>query len=75
MQQKSKLIVPFAPVERIMKEATSARISTGAVEAMTEELISFGKKIGDKAWKLAQHSGRKTITGKDIKLAYEQMKR
>lgn len=73
MLQKSKLIIPFAPVERMMKENCNARISDSAIEAMTEELITIGKKISEKALKIAKHSGRKTIKDIDIKLAYEQL--
>jgi DNA-binding protein len=72
--KKSKLDIPFAPIERLIKKETGLRVSFSAVESMTEELIYKGKKIGEKAWKIAQHSGRRTVTDKDIKLAYEQFR-
>lgn len=75
MQRKSKLQIPFAPIERLMKSNTNLRVSADAIESMTEELIRTGKEIGEKAWKIAQHSGRKTVIGSDIKLAYDQLKR
>jgi len=73
MLRKSKLIIPFAPVEELMKENTNLKVSKDAVEALTEELIYFGKKVSEKAWELAKHSGRKTIKDSDIKLAYEHL--
>ena len=68
MLQKSKLIIPFAPIERLMKDNCNARISDTAIETMTEELITIGKKVSEKAWKMARHSGRKTVQSTDIKL-------
>lgn len=72
MKQKSKYAIPFAPVERLIKLYSTQRVSQHAVEALTEELITRGKKIATYAWDIAQHSGRKTITKKDISIAYNQ---
>ena len=68
---KSKMSIPFAPVEREIKKSTTQRVSAGAVEQATEELVRRGKKITEKAWDLAKHSGRKTLKAEDIKLAYD----
>lgn len=72
MKRKSKLILPYAPVNSLLKKNSNQRISTGAVEALTEELIKRGKQISERAYDIAQHSGRKTVLDKDITLAYEQ---
>lgn len=73
--KKSALIIPFNPVEKIMKSQTALRVSDKAVIAMTEECIKFGKDISKKAWELALHAGRRTITDKDVNLASEYMKK
>jgi len=73
MIRKSRLDVPFAPIEKIMKNSTNLRISSPAVERLTEEIISKGKKIGARALMIAQNSGRKTVNDKDIKLAFEHI--
>ncbi len=69
MLRKSKLIIPFAPIETIIKENTTQRIGKDAVEKLTDELIFHGKIISRKAWEFSKNAGRKTITGEDIKLA------
>ena len=74
MLRRSKLIIPFSPIEDLMRKSTNQKISKDSVEAMTEELIKIGKEVSSKAWLLAKHSGRKTIKDSDIKLAYEQLK-
>lgn len=66
---KSKLIVPFAPIEREMKKFTTQRVSAEAVEEMTEAIIKIGKKISMSAYDLAKHTGRKTLKRQDITLA------
>ena len=68
---KSKMSIPFAPVEREIKKSTTQRVSAGAVEQATEEMIRRAKKITEKAWDLAKHSGRKTLKAEDIKLAHD----
>lgn len=73
--KKSKLMIPFYPVELLMKEHSTLRVADKAVVAMTEELIKQGKKISDKAWQIALHSGRRTITDSDIRLASEQLEK
>lgn len=72
MKRKSELIVPFQPVEKLMKQHTTLRISVNSVKALTEELIRRGKIISTKAHDIACHSGRKTVVDKDVKLAYDQ---
>ncbi|MFT4326353.1 MAG: histone family protein [Candidatus Woesearchaeota archaeon] len=65
---KSKYEVPFAPIERAMKQYTTSRVSADAVEILTQILITRAKKITLQAQELAHHAGRKTIRKDDINL-------
>ena len=62
-------IIPLAAMEKLLKKCGAARVSEDAKEAMKEVLENYGEKIGEQAVRLAQHSGRKTVKGVDIKLA------
>lgn len=62
-------ILPLAAMEKLLKRCGAPRVSENAKEAMKEVLELYGEEIGQKAVRLAQHSGRKTIKGSDIKLA------
>lgn len=71
---KSELNIPFAPVERTIKEFTTLRVSFDATKIITEAIISRANKICLKASEIAKMSGRITIKDKDIKLAYDNYK-
>ncbi len=62
-------ILPLAAMEKLLKKCGAPRVSEDAKEAMKEVLELYGEDIGQKAVRLAQHSGRKTVKGADIKLA------
>jgi len=64
-----KKILPAAAMEKILKKAGAARVSVDAKEALKDILEDIAQEIGEKAVKLANHSGRKTIKAKDVKLA------
>jgi histone H3/H4 len=64
--------IPKAPVGRILMNAGAKRVSASAVDAFTEVLTEIAEKIGVQAFKIAKHSGRKTIKEGDIKLAAKQ---
>jgi DNA-binding protein len=63
------LILPKAPVEKIIREAGARRVSEGAAVELADVLEKIGTDISIRALKLAKHAGRKTVTRADIKLA------
>jgi len=68
----AKSILPLAAMESLLKtRANAPRVSNSAKEALRDILEETGEQIGQKAVRLAQHSGRKTVKGSDIKLAYK----
>lgn len=64
-----RTILPLAAMEKLLKKAGAARVSEGAKEAMREVLEDHAAQLGEKAIRFAQHSGRKTVKGSDVKLA------
>ncbi len=66
-------IIPFAPIERVIRNAGAQRVSESAAAALTDILESYGLEIAGEAVKLAEHAGRKTVKAEDIKLAREML--
>lgn len=62
-------IIPLAAMEKLLKKCGAERVSEDAKEAMKELLETYGEQIGEKAVRIAQHSGRKTVKGSDIKIS------
>ena len=56
-------------MDKIMRAAEALRVSDDAKESLAEVLEQHGLRISAEAVKLAEHAGRKTVTGKDIRLA------
>jgi histone H3/H4 len=65
----SKKILPLAAMEKLLKKCGAYRVSEDAKEVMKDVLEQYGENIGEKAVRIAQHAGRKTIKGPDVKLA------
>jgi len=61
-------------VERILREAGAKRVSKSATQAFAKYLEQLTTEIAKEAGDLAEHSGRKTITEKDIKFAKKRVK-
>lgn len=64
-----KKVLPLAGMEKLLKKAGAPRVSESAKIELREVLEDIAEKIGARALKLSQHSGRKTIKAADIKLA------
>ena len=67
------MILPKAPVEKIIRSAGAERVSDSASLELLNILDKVGSEIAQQAKIYASHAGRKTIIGEDIKLAYEQL--
>ena len=63
------MILPKAPVEKIIREAGADRVGDSAAVELAEVLEKIGLDISSRAIKFAKHAGRKTITAADIRLA------
>ena len=61
--------LPIAPVGRLIRQAGAERVSADAVSALAEIMEEYGIKVAKEAQKLAIHSGRKTVTARDIREA------
>lgn len=66
-------IIPYAPVERLIRSAGADRVSETAGVALAEILEQYGLKIAEEANVLAKHAKRKTVKEEDIKLAMERL--
>ncbi|HSU72488.1 MAG TPA: histone [Candidatus Binatia bacterium] len=64
--------IPKAPLARLMLKAGAQRVSQDAVNAMEELLAAKAKHICAQAITIAKHSGRKTVTGGDVRIAAKQ---
>ncbi len=65
-------IIPVAPIDRLIRKAGAGRVSDKGAEKLAQILEDVGEFIARNAYQLTQHAGRKTITDKDIELAYKQ---
>ena len=66
-------IIPYAPVERLIRSAGANRVSETAGVALAEILEEYGLEIAEEAVVLAEHAKRKTVKAEDIKLAMERL--
>ena len=69
------MILPKAPVERLIREGGAERVADDAAAELAKELEKMGMELAEAANKLAKHAGRKTVVAEDIKLAIESSKR
>ena len=62
-------IIPKAPIAKIMQNVGAKRVSDDAVSVLVDYLIDFSAELSQRAIKIANHAGRKTVKGEDIKIA------
>jgi histone H3/H4 len=62
-------IIPRAPVGRLIARAGAQRVSADAMNTLANILTDIAEEIGERAVKIAKHTGRKTVKAGDIKLA------
>ena len=72
MTNTSKKLLPLAAMEKVLKLAGAERVSDKAKTALKDVVEDKANEIARAAVKLAQHAGRKTVKGGDIKLAVRQ---
>jgi len=63
-----------AAVERIIKNAGADRVSADATETMAGLMEEYGTFLAREAKKMADHAGRKTLRGTDVRMAAEMYK-
>lgn len=59
----------IAPVERLIKEAGIARISTDATKAIIDSAETHIKSLAAKSYTYSQHAGRNTLKAVDVEAA------
>lgn len=65
-------IIPVAPIDKLIRKAGAGRVSDKGAERLAQILEEIGEYIARRANELTTHAGRKTITDKDIELAFKQ---
>ena len=64
-----KTILPAAAMEKLLKKAGAGRVSEDAKAKLIEVLEEIAEELGEKAVRLANHAGRKTVKAVDIREA------
>ena len=65
-------IIPVAPIDKLIRKAGAGRVSDKGAERLAQILEEVGDYIARRAFEITVHTKRKTITDKDIELAYKQ---
>ena len=65
----STRLLPLAAMEKILKQCGADRVSDKAKVALKNVVEELADEISQKAIKLANHAGRKTVKARDVKLA------
>jgi histone H3/H4 len=61
-------MLPLRPFKIIAKDA-KIRLSSGAAKEVAHEMSEWAFEVAQRSVKLANHAGRKTVTGKDVQFA------
>jgi DNA-binding protein len=62
-------LIPKAPTARILLDKGADRVSKDGMNYFSELLEDYAMAIARKAVMIANHSGRKTVKAKDLRLA------
>jgi histone H3/H4 len=68
-------IIPVAPVDRLIRKAGGGRVSDTGAERLAQILEEIGVDLAKRASELTELANRKTITEKDVDLAYRHWRR
>ncbi|MFW9975897.1 MAG: histone [Candidatus Thorarchaeota archaeon] len=74
-RSRKERIIPVAPIDRLIRKAGAGRVSDKGAEKLATILEEVGETLARRAFEITEHTGRKTITDKDIELAYKQWNR
>ncbi|MBR9675496.1 histone [Candidatus Woesearchaeota archaeon] len=66
---KNKHPIPNTSAKKILEAAGAERVSKEAAAELAKTLEEIALDVAKKAAELAEHAGRKTILGKDVRLA------
>ncbi|MFP4116120.1 MAG: histone family protein [Candidatus Aenigmatarchaeota archaeon] len=61
--------IPLAPVDRIIRSQGAKRVSEEAVKEFSEVIEEIAGDLAAESAALAEHAGRKTVKGEDVRLA------
>jgi histone H3/H4 len=65
--------LPVTAMHRIIKKAGAERVSESGAKELARVLEEIGLKIGKDALEFSMHAGRKTVKGKDVKIAAKKL--
>jgi len=65
--------LPIAAMQMIVKKAGADRVSESACKELAKVLEEIGVKIGEEALEFIMYAGRKTVRGKDVKIAAKKV--
>ena len=65
-------VIPLAPAARLLQNAGAKRVSNKAAEEFSQVIEDIAEDIGERAVRIAKHSGRKTVQDGDVRLASRQ---
>lgn len=68
-----KASLPLKTIERVLREAGAKRVAKPATKEFAKYLEGLTAELAKEAGALAEHSGRKTISEKDVKLARKRI--
>ncbi len=71
---EQSIILPLAPVERIIRKAGAERVSNDASAELARTLEDYGVEISKEALALARHAKRTTVKEEDIRLAASRVR-